>query len=85
MLGWFWLSVSINTRSPLFSYVSNSIISFTSFRAVYVLDALYMKSAILSAIDSTTDSFGFMLALGALRDPHSCIVAGTLSHSVLAL
>lgn len=35
-------------------------------QAVYVFDALYNESAILTTIDITTDGFGFMLAFGDL-------------------
>ena len=33
-------------------------------QSVYVVDAIYMESAILTTIDITTDGFGFMLAFG---------------------
>ena len=35
-------------------------------QSVYVFDALYMESAILTTIDITTDGFGFMLSFGDL-------------------
>jgi delta14-sterol reductase len=36
------------------------------FEAIYVLDALYFESAILTTMDITTDGFGYMLAFGDL-------------------
>lgn len=35
-------------------------------QTIYVLDALYMESAMLTTIDITRDGFGFMLAFGDL-------------------
>ena len=35
-------------------------------QSLYVVDALYMESAILTTIDITTAAFGFMLAFGDL-------------------
>ena len=37
-----------------------------SFRALYVVDALWFEPAILTTMDVTTDGFGFMLAFGDL-------------------
>lgn len=40
------------------------LVTFT--QVVYVFDALYAESAILTTMDITTDGFGFMLAFGDL-------------------
>lgn len=45
--------------------MSDSVLTCIS-QIVYVFDALYMESAILTTIDITTDGFGFMLAFGDL-------------------
>jgi hypothetical protein len=35
-----------------------------AFQALYVVDALWFETAILTTMDVTTDGFGFMLAFG---------------------
>lgn len=67
MLGWMLLNLSfVAHQYKLHGYVSDSILLITGFQALYVLDALYMESAILTTMDITTDGFGFMLAFGDL-------------------
>ena len=67
MLGWILLNLaSVAHQYKTHGFVSDSIILITSFQALYVLDALYFESSILSTIDVTTDGFGFMLVFGDL-------------------
>jgi len=47
-------------------YLSGSMILINLFHGVYVWDALYQESAILTTMDITTDGFGFMLLFGDL-------------------
>lgn len=67
MLGWMLLNLAfVAHQYKLYGYVSDSILLITAFQALYVFDALYMESAILTTMDITTDGFGFMLAFGDL-------------------
>lgn len=67
LLGWLLLNLSfVAHQYKLYGYVSDSIILVTIFQGIYVLDALYFESSILSTIDVTTDGFGFMLTFGDL-------------------
>lgn len=67
MLGWLLLDLAfIAHQYKTYGYVTDSIVLVTVFQAVYVLDALWMESAILTTMDITTDGFGFMLAFGDL-------------------
>ena len=67
MLGWVLLNLAfIAHQYKLYGTISDSIILITAFQALYVFDALYMESAILTTMDITTDGFGFMLAFGDL-------------------
>ena len=67
MLGWILLDLAFVVHQyRVHGYISDSIILITSFQSVYVLDAIYMESAITTTIDITTDGFGFMLAFGDL-------------------
>ena len=67
MLGWVLLNMAfIAHQYKLYNTISDSILLITAFQALYVFDALYMESAILTTIDITTDGFGFMLAFGDL-------------------
>ncbi|OAP58067.1 hypothetical protein AYL99_07157 [Fonsecaea erecta] len=67
LLGWVILDLAfIAHQYKVHGFVSDSIILITLFQSLYVLDALYMESAILTTIDVTTDGFGFMLAFGDL-------------------
>ncbi|PSR80898.1 delta(14)-sterol reductase like protein [Coniella lustricola] len=49
-----------------YGFVSDSIAFVTIIQAIYVLDGVYMESAILTTMDITTDGFGCMLAFGDL-------------------
>ena len=67
VLGWMLMNFAFIARQyKIYGYVSDSIIFITFFQALYVLDAMYMESAILTTMDITTDGFGFMLAFGDL-------------------
>ena len=67
MLGWILLNLgSVAHQYRVHGFVSDSIILITGFQALYVLDALYFESSILSTIDVITDGFGFMLVFGDL-------------------
>ncbi|OAL35693.1 hypothetical protein AYO20_05074 [Fonsecaea nubica] len=67
LLGWIILDLAfIVHQYKVHGFVSDSIILVTLFQSLYVLDSLYMESAILTTMDVTTDGFGFMLAFGDL-------------------
>ena len=67
LLGWMLLNLtSIAHQYKVHGFISDSIILTTCFQGLYVLDALYFESSILSTIDITTDGFGFMLVFGDL-------------------
>ena len=67
MLGWILLNLThIAHQYKTYGFISDSILLITGFQMLYVLDALYMESAMLTTIDITTDGFGFMLAFGDL-------------------
>ena len=67
MLGWILLDLAFTAHQyKAHGYISDSMILVILFHSLYVLDALYMESAILTTMDITTDGFGFMLAAGDL-------------------
>ena len=67
LLGWMLLNLSFMARQyRVNGLVSDSMILINLFQAFYVLDGLYMESAILTTIDFINDGFGFMLAFGDL-------------------
>ncbi|KAK3082043.1 c-5 sterol desaturase, partial [Coniosporium uncinatum] len=67
MLGWILLDLAfIAHQYRAHNTVTDSILIVTFSQALYVFDALYMESAILTTIDIINDGFGFMLALGDL-------------------
>ena len=67
LLGWIILDLAfVAHQYKTFGYISDSIALITAFQALYVFDAIYMESAILTQIDMTTDGFGFMLSFGDL-------------------
>jgi delta14-sterol reductase len=67
MLGWVLLDLAfIAHQYKTYGYITDSIILVTLFQSIYVFDALWMESAILTTMDVTTDGFGFMLAFGDL-------------------
>ena len=67
LLGWMLLNLAfVAHQYKVHGFISDSIVLITLFQSIYVLDALYFESSILSTIDITTDGFGFMLAFGDL-------------------
>ncbi|KAK4990175.1 erg24, C-14 sterol reductase [Elasticomyces elasticus] len=67
MLGWILLNLAYCAKQyGTYGTLTDSILLVTFSQTIYVLDALYMESAILTTIDITTDGFGFMLAFGDL-------------------
>ena len=67
MLGWIVLDLAFMAKQyASYGYITDSMLLVTISQAIYVFDALYMESAILTTIDITTDGFGFMLAFGDL-------------------
>ncbi|KAK5125377.1 c-5 sterol desaturase [Meristemomyces frigidus] len=67
MIGWIMLNLAFMAKQyKSYGYITDSMLMVTIGQSIYVLDALYMESAILTTIDITTDGFGFMLAFGDL-------------------
>ena len=67
MLGWIMLDLAFVAKQyKSYGYVTDSMLIVTISQSIYVFDALWMESAILTTIDLTTDGFGFMLAFGDL-------------------
>lgn len=67
MLGWMLLNFTFMAHQyKTYGFITDSISLITLFQSVYILDAYYMESAILTTMDITTDGFGFMLAFGDL-------------------
>ena len=67
MLGWMLLNLAFMAHQyQSYGYISDSMILIVAFQGLYVLDAIYMESAITTTMDITTDGFGFMLAFGDL-------------------
>lgn len=67
MLGWIVLDMTfVAHQYKTYGFVTDSILLITAFQAMYVFDAYWMESAILTTMDITADGFGFMLAFGDL-------------------
>ncbi|KAK4541722.1 c-5 sterol desaturase [Oleoguttula mirabilis] len=67
MLGWVMLDLAFMAKQyKSYGYITDSILMVAISQSIYVLDALYMESAILTTMDLTQDGFGFMLAFGDL-------------------
>ncbi|KAK3068987.1 erg24, C-14 sterol reductase [Teratosphaeriaceae sp. CCFEE 6253] len=67
MLGWVILNLAYMAKQyKSYGYITDSMLIVNFTQALYVLDALYMESAILTTMDITRDGFGFMLAFGDL-------------------
>lgn len=63
LFGWIVLNLAfIAQQYKTFGYVTSSIVLIIGEQALYVLDSLYMETAILTTIDTIHDGFGFMLA-----------------------
>ena len=67
MMGWILMDCTfIAHQYKTYGFITDSIVLVTAFQTLYVLDAFWMESAILTTMDITTDGFGFMLAFGDL-------------------
>ncbi|TKA74416.1 Delta(14)-sterol reductase [Friedmanniomyces simplex] len=67
MLGWILLNLAYTAKQyKSYGYITDSMLIVNFTQTLYVLDALYMESAILTTMDLTRDGFGFMLAFGDL-------------------
>ncbi|KAG8630077.1 hypothetical protein KVT40_001696 [Elsinoe batatas] len=67
MLGWIILDLAFVMRQwKTYGYVTDSILITTITQTIYMLDAVYVESAIMTQMDITTDGFGFMLSFGDL-------------------
>lgn len=67
MLGWLVLNFAFMARQyHSYGYITDSMLITVFSQVVYVIDALWNESAILTTMDITTDGFGFMLAFGDL-------------------
>lgn len=67
LLGWMILNVAFAAHQhKLYGTVTPSMLITLLIQSLYVVDAAYNESAILTTIDITTDGFGFMLAFGDL-------------------
>ncbi|KAG8534124.1 uncharacterized protein KY384_000968 [Bacidia gigantensis] len=65
LLGWLLLDLAfIAHQYKAYGKITDSIVFITLFQGLYVIDALYYETSILSTIDVITDGFGFMLAFG---------------------
>ncbi|KAF3769519.1 ERG4/ERG24 ergosterol biosynthesis protein [Cryphonectria parasitica EP155] len=67
MLGWILYNCAhVAKQYRTYGFVSDSIVFVTLIQAIYVLDGVFMESAILTTMDITTDGFGCMLSFGDL-------------------
>ena len=67
MLGYILLDLAFAAHQyKTYGYISDSMFLTVFFQSLYVMDALYMESSMLTTMDITTDGFGFMLAFGDL-------------------
>eukprot|EP01094_Clydonella_sp_ATCC50884_P026021 TRINITY_DN7008_c0_g1_i2.p1 TRINITY_DN7008_c0_g1~~TRINITY_DN7008_c0_g1_i2.p1 ORF type:complete len:441 (+),score=98.36 TRINITY_DN7008_c0_g1_i2:59-1381(+) len=67
LIGWVVLNFAMAAHQyEQEGFVSVNLWLVCAFQALYVADALWFESAILTTMDITTDGFGFMLAFGDL-------------------
>ncbi|KAF2151057.1 ERG4/ERG24 ergosterol biosynthesis protein [Myriangium duriaei CBS 260.36] len=67
LLGWIILDLAFMMRQwKTYGYITDSMYVCCLTQAVYMLDSVYVESAIMTQMDITTDGFGFMLAFGDL-------------------
>lgn len=67
MLGWILFNCAFVAKQyRTYGFVTDSIVFITAVQLLYVLDGVFMESAILTTMDITTDGFGCMLAFGDL-------------------
>jgi len=64
-----WLLLNLSCAAEQYTrygHIDISMILVCIFQGIYVVDALWSESAILTTMDITTDGFGFMLVFGDL-------------------
>ena len=67
LIGWLIIDLGmLQKQYTKHGYVSSSMALVCVFQFVYILDALWFETAILSTMDIVHDGFGFMLAFGDL-------------------
>lgn len=67
LIAWLLFNISCAYEQyQVLGYNTGSMILIQVFHFIYIWDALYQESAILSTMDITTDGFGFMLVFGDL-------------------
>ena len=67
LMAWLLFNLSCShVQYQVLGYNTGSMILIQIFQFIYIWDALYQESAILSTMDITTDGFGFMLLFGDL-------------------
>lgn len=66
LIGWVVLCWGLLMKAVQLGTVGPELIALTLMQTVYVVDALWFESAILSTMDIAFDGFGFMLAFGDL-------------------
>mmetsp|Transcript_43519 Transcript_43519/g.111278 ORF Transcript_43519/g.111278 Transcript_43519/m.111278 type:complete len:423 (-) Transcript_43519:208-1476(-) len=65
LIGWIVLDLGMAaSQLAKIGYITNSMVLVCAFHLLYVIDALWYETAILTTMDITTDGFGFMLAFG---------------------
>ncbi|POS85510.1 Delta(14)-sterol reductase [Erysiphe pulchra] len=67
LLGWMLLDFAFVVHQyKAYGFITDSIVLLTAFQVLYILDAWWMESSVLTTMDITTDGFGFMLSFGDL-------------------
>ncbi|KNE54127.1 hypothetical protein AMAG_00129 [Allomyces macrogynus ATCC 38327] len=67
LIGWLLLDVAFLTKQYVTAgYVTDAMALVVMFQGIYVIDALYNESKVLTTMDITTDGFGYMLVAGDL-------------------
>ncbi|GAM82264.1 hypothetical protein ANO11243_002430 [Dothideomycetidae sp. 11243] len=67
LLGWIILDLAFMMQQwKTYGYITDAMYIVCVTQAIYMLDAVYVESAIMTQMDITTDGFGFMLAFGDL-------------------
>ena len=65
LIGWVLLNLAcMQQQYQELGYVTGSMVLVNIFQGIYVWDAVYQESAILTTMDITTDGFGYMLVFG---------------------
>ncbi|CAO3663389.1 unnamed protein product [Umbelopsis ramanniana] len=67
LIGWLLMDICMAAKQYTnIGRLTNSMVLVVLAQVLYIVDALYNESAILTTMDITTDGFGFMLAFGNL-------------------